>query len=586
MKAVATALQLDITGNITYFGAKALAKSEEAPERTFQNFKVFTGDDGQEYQAITGQDKYTPDDLASLYLSHIRKQLEEHYFNGAKLSTMAELSCVIGCPSDWSEVRKETLKRIAESAGFPKVRLCDEPIGVIYYHHFFGSLKFSKSQNILVYDFGGGTTDVAIARIEITDSGEIKPKVLAVGGLPNLGGSNFDEAISAHYKSVNNYDLSGLPMKDQLHDQWMIGLESRNAKEELSGKESVERTINRLKVTGGAKPQKLSLSREEFMSVCAPLIERFDEPVYDTLTSAGLSAEDIDAVILAGGSSAMPFVKEKMSGIFPATKILLSTSAEIVAQGLAVYGRAELLGMKALAHDDRRNDSGTSSGHDEISSVRRRKGWAGFAAVLVMGGALAYGYTRYMAYQKEQEQARIEQERQEQLRVQVEQERIRKEQEAEQERLRIAREKAEAERKQAERERLQAERERQAAERARQEAERRARQTPARKRDLTRSDIQRIAKRYGFVITNEYKTLNGNRENVIASNAIGGFTFYFMDLTPEKLYYHRGFFNTHKRPSITYDDLRNNLTYSDIRNIFRDFPSDIRNAVMALKELE
>ena len=51
---------------------------------------------------------------------------------------------------------------------------------VIYYHDFFGSLKFRKSQNILVYDFGGGTTDVAIARIEITDSGEIKPKVLSV----------------------------------------------------------------------------------------------------------------------------------------------------------------------------------------------------------------------------------------------------------------------------------------------------------------------------------------------------------------------------------------------------------------------
>ncbi len=169
----------------------------------------------------------------------------------------------------------------------------------------------------------------------------------------------------------------------------------------------------------------------------------------------------------------MPFVKEKMSGIFPAGKIFLSTSAEIIAQGLAVYGRAELLGMKALAHDDRRNDSGTSSGHDEISSARRRKSWAGFAAVLVMGGALAYGYTRYTAYQKEQEQARIEQERQEQLRVQAEQERIRKEQEAEQERLRIAREKAEAERKQAERERLQAERERQAVERAREEARQR-----------------------------------------------------------------------------------------------------------------
>ena len=84
VKAVATALQLDITVYIAYFWAKALAKSEEAPERTFQNFKVFTGDNGQEYHIITGQDKYTPDKLALLYLTRIHKQLEEHYFNGAK----------------------------------------------------------------------------------------------------------------------------------------------------------------------------------------------------------------------------------------------------------------------------------------------------------------------------------------------------------------------------------------------------------------------------------------------------------------------------------------------------------------------
>lgn len=590
MKAVATALQLDITGNIAYFGSKALAKSDEAPERTFQNFKVFTGDNGQEYQAITGQDKYTPDDLASLYLSHIRKQLEEHYFNGAQLLSMAELSCVIGCPSDWSEVRKENLKRIVESAGFPKVKLCDEPIGVIYYHHFFGGLKFSKSQNILVYDFGGGTTDVAIARIEITDSGEIKPKVLAVGGLPNLGGSNFDEAILAHYMSVNNYDLSMLPMRWQLHDKWMIGLESRNVKEELSKKASVERTIHHLKVTGGAKPQKLSLSREEFMSVCAPLIERFDEPVYDTLTSAGLSADDIDAVILAGGSSAMPFVKEKMSGIFPAGKIFLSTSADIIAQGLAVYGRAELLGMKALEHDDGGNDSGTSSGHEEISPVKSRKGWAGFAAVLVIGGALAYGYTRYTAYQKEQEQARIEQERQEQLRVQAEQERIRKEREAEQERLRIAREKAEAERKQAERERLQAERERQAAERARQEAERRARQQTPQRRYLSKSAIQNIVKSYGFEYSwwgegGMYKGWFEKGEEVLGMGMEWSFPTIrapYVMFTDRKVAWRVG---DNRGRSWTYNQLRNSVTDSQIRSELRHLPNaqNVINAVLEIK---
>lgn len=73
-----------------------------------------------------------------------------------------------------------------------------------------------------------------------------------------------------------------------------------------------------------------------------------------------------------------------MSGIFPAKKIFLSTSSETIAQGLAIYGRTELLGMKTLVHDDGRNDSGISSDHERISPVKSRKGWAGFAVVLVV----------------------------------------------------------------------------------------------------------------------------------------------------------------------------------------------------------
>ena len=339
VKAIATAIQLDENGNILYFGAGALAKSENAPERTFQNFKVFVGSKDKKFQLQTAQEIYTPDKLALLFLTQLRKLIEERYFNGSSLSSERELTCVIGYPADWDNVRKENLKKIAQEAGFVNVKLCDEPTGVIYFNHFFGGLKFKKSQNILVYDFGGGTTDVAIARVDISDSGEIKPVILAVGGLPNLGGSNFDEAITAHYLSENHYDLNTLSSKDRLHDKWIIGLAAREAKEELSSKNAVEKTINRLKVTGGAKPQKLSLSRDDFMNVCAELIGKFDEPVYDALAVAGLSPEDIDFVILAGGSSAMPYVKTKMSGIFTAEKIFISPSTEIIAQGLSLFGK-------------------------------------------------------------------------------------------------------------------------------------------------------------------------------------------------------------------------------------------------------
>ncbi len=133
VKAIATAIQLDENGNILHFGAKALAKSEDAPERTFQNFKVFVGSKDNTYQLQTAQNDYTPDRLALLYLTQLRKLIEEHYFNGAKLSNERELFCVIGYPTDWDNVKKETLKNIAQEAGFVNVKLCDEPTGVIYF---------------------------------------------------------------------------------------------------------------------------------------------------------------------------------------------------------------------------------------------------------------------------------------------------------------------------------------------------------------------------------------------------------------------------------------------------------------------
>ena len=140
VKAIDTAVQLDEDGKIAYFGAKAHEKANEAPERTFQNFKVAIGSKDA-YQRETEQTKYAPEDLALLFLSHLREIIEEKHFNGVKLSEMEGLSCIIGCPSEWTEVQKNALKDIALKSGFPGIKLCDEPVGAIYYNYFFGGLK-------------------------------------------------------------------------------------------------------------------------------------------------------------------------------------------------------------------------------------------------------------------------------------------------------------------------------------------------------------------------------------------------------------------------------------------------------------
>ena len=443
-------MQLDESGNILHFGARALAKSEDAPERTFQNFKVFVGSKDKTFQIQTAQEIYTPDKLALLYLTQLRKLIEEQFFNGSKLSNEQDLFCVIGYPADWDNVRKENLKNIAQEAGFVNIKLCDEPTGVIYFNHFFGGLKFKKSQNILVYDFGGGTTDVAIAQVDISDNGEIKPSIRAVGGLPNLGGSNFDEAIVAHYLNENNYDLSALSSKEKLHDKWVINLAAREAKEDLSKKDAVEKNINRLKVAGGAKPQKLSLSRDEFMTVCSELIEKFDEPIYDALTIAGLAPEDIDFVILAGGSSAMPYVKQKMNGIFTAKKIFISPSTEIIAQGLSLFGKVTVVGNKTTVTSNASENTAKSTGSTmeamPVYAEPKKHGFGFYAAAAVVVVGIGWGALHiYDSYKDNSEQLRLQ--------AQLEQERTRQLQ------LQAQAKEAEAARAKAEQQRLQAERE-------------------------------------------------------------------------------------------------------------------------------
>lgn len=339
-KAIATALQVDNEGRLIEFGSKALAKADENFEHTFYNFKPFLGGKGS-YQQKTEQDNYAPDRLTFLFLQRLREAIEEYHFNGVKLAKLAKnrgLVCVFGCPSDWNEPRKNKLKSIAEKAGFPHVTLCDEPVGVIYYSHLLGGLSLDKTQNVLVYDFGGGTTDVAIAQIN-KDKGQIKPAILAASGLSDVGGMNFDQAIAARYITQNGYDLWSLSTQDRLHDQYIIEREAKRAKEKLSQKDIVDITINRLKVTNGEKPQKLSFSRNDFETACKVLIDKFDEPIYEALDYAGLSPDKIDHVILAGGSSSLPYVRERMSAIFSKGNILLYSSVDVLAQGLALYGR-------------------------------------------------------------------------------------------------------------------------------------------------------------------------------------------------------------------------------------------------------
>lgn len=191
-------------------------------------------------------------------------------------------------------------------------------------------------------------TNVVIERVYAAREKRINPQLLTVNGITDLGGMNLDMALSDFFMKKLNLDRQALP----LLDLQTIERYCRMLKEDLSysiddGASSAEVSIPLLSST--RMTYTLSLTKEEFESICADYIKRFDDPIFEALNTAGLMTERIDHVILTGGSSAMPYVKERIGAIFQKEKILMSASPiEVIAKGLAIYGRVCSLGTKSL----------------------------------------------------------------------------------------------------------------------------------------------------------------------------------------------------------------------------------------------
>ena len=350
-KEIDTALRLDDEGRIIHFGNEAMGRINDAAGTTFYNFKAFVGR-GKSYD--NPNKSYTAEELSLLFLTYLRQKIEKKYFNDAKLNEIDGLSCVIGCPAEWNEIQKNKIAEIAGEAGFPNAIYCDEPLGVIYYYHYRGDISLNEKQNILVYDFGGGTTDLAIEQMSPSNDGDCEPKLLAAGGVANLGGKDFDDALVSHFISKLGIDKDSLEHRDVQ----MLEKYSRRIKEKLSlqvedGHSSAEVTIPTLYSRRSSCT--LSLTEDEFETVCRDLIDKFEEPIYDVLNKAGLAQKKIHRIILAGGSSLLYYVKERMDKMFSSKKILVSTNPlEVTVKGLALYGKACACGASTL--DVRKDD--------------------------------------------------------------------------------------------------------------------------------------------------------------------------------------------------------------------------------------
>lgn len=271
---------------------------------------------------------YTPIEISSMVLQKIKADAEEKLGEEIK-------NVVITCPANFDDSQRKATKAAGEIAGFNVLRIINEPTAAALAY----GLGKTEHKKVLVYDFGGGTFDVTIL-----DSSPDTVEVIATGGEPHLGGNDFDQAIINwlidKFKKDEGVDLS----KDVLALQRLKEAAER-AKQELSSAQETE--INLPFVSSGESGPKhlyYKISRSEFNSMTDDLIEKSIKRVEITLKEADLKKEDIDEIVLVGGTTLVPAVREHVKNFFNKEPNKSINPEEVVSIGAAI--QAEILTAK------------------------------------------------------------------------------------------------------------------------------------------------------------------------------------------------------------------------------------------------
>jgi molecular chaperone DnaK len=267
--------------------------------------------------------KYTPEEVSAMILSYMKDYAESYL--GEKVK-----KAVITVPAYFNDSQRQATKNAGKIAGLEVERIINEPTAAALAY---GLDKQDKSHTVLVYDLGGGTFDVSVLEL-----GDGVFEVKGTGGNNHLGGDDFDERIMEYlikeFKKENDIDLS----KDKMAMQRLKEV-AEKAKKDLSGMTTTQVSAPFISQgEDGPLHLDVTLTRAKFEDLISDLVESTIKPVREAMKEAKVKKEDIDKVLLVGGSTRIPMVQELIKnelGKEPSREV---NPDEVVAMGAAIQG--------------------------------------------------------------------------------------------------------------------------------------------------------------------------------------------------------------------------------------------------------
>jgi molecular chaperone DnaK len=330
-------------------GEPARRQAVTNPRRTVYSVKRFMGRRHAEvqseekmvpYQVVGGESEYvkiqigdkqyTPQEVSAKVLRKLKEAAESYL--GHRVS-----KAVITVPAYFNDAQRQATKDAGQIAGLEVARIINEPTAAALAY----GLDKAHDHKIVVFDLGGGTFDVSVMEVASTGEGDSQSKVFEVistSGDTHLGGDDFDEAL-VHYVADSFKKDTGIDLRKEPMSLQRLQEACEKAKKELS---SVPQTdLNLPFITAdasGPKHLQMTISRAKFEELVDSLIERCRKPVLQALEDAKLKPSQIDEVVLVGGSTRVPKVREIVKAIFGKEPHQGVNPDEVVAIGAAIQG--------------------------------------------------------------------------------------------------------------------------------------------------------------------------------------------------------------------------------------------------------